>query len=181
MVRVTIVNVMGEEELAASHGEATRSFDSLYRAEYAGVVRLAFVLTGRADLAEEHTQEGFLAAHRNWPKVSRYENPAGWVRRVVVNRCVSTARRRATELRLLARLRHEPSPPVELSPPTDELWSLVRRLPRRQAQVLALAFLEDRSVAEISSILDCSEDTVRTHLRRGRLTLADWIEEANDG
>lgn len=179
---------MGEEEQAASSDDPTAaqlraasSFDALYRFEYGPVVRLAFVLTGRVDVAEEHAQEGFLAAHRNWTKVSRYEDPAGWVRRVVVNRCVSTARRRATEVRLLARLKREPRPPVEVTPRTDELWAMVRELPKRQAQVLALMFLEDRSVAEVASILDLGEDTVRTHLRRGRLTLAEQLEGHHHG
>lgn len=179
MVRVTIVDVMGDEERATGRDEAT-SFDALYRSEYAPVVRLAYVLTGRIDLAEEHAQEGFLAAHRHWSKVAGYESPAGWVRRVVVNRCVSTARRRATEVKLLTRLGREPAIIAELDHRTDELWAMVRRLPKRQAQVLALVFLEDRSVPDVAAILDCSEDTVRTHLRRGRLTLAEQIEEARD-
>jgi DNA-directed RNA polymerase specialized sigma24 family protein len=41
--------------------------------------------------------------------------------------------------------------------------------------VLALAFVEDRSVADIASILGCGEETVRTHLRRGRLRVATLL------
>jgi RNA polymerase sigma-70 factor (ECF subfamily) len=48
----------------------------------------------------------------------------------------------------------------------------VRRLPRRQRQVIALTLLEDRSISETAEILGCGEETVRTHLRRGRRALA---------
>ncbi len=48
----------------------------------------------------------------------------------------------------------------------------VRRLPRRQREVIALTLLEDRSIAETAAILGCGEETVRTHLRRGRQALA---------
>jgi RNA polymerase sigma-70 factor (ECF subfamily) len=152
-----------------------RSFDCFYRSEYAAVVRLAYTLTGRRDLAEELAQDAFLAAHRNWTKVSGYDDPPAWVRRVVANRSTSSGRRHLTGLRLLARLSHERPAEPELSEPTHELWAMVRALPKRQAQVLALTFLEDRSVADVAAVLGCGEETVRTHLRRGRQALAGQL------
>lgn len=149
-----------------------RSFAEFYADEYAAVVRLAFVLTGRGDLAEELAQEAFVAAYRRWPEVSRMDEPAGWVRRVATNRCISSGRRHVTELRLVARLRQTRDPVAPDMDVDDELWSVLRSLPPRQAQVLALAFVEDRSVAEIAQILGCGQETVRTHLRRGRLAAA---------
>lgn len=158
------------------------AFESFYRSEYAGVVRLAFALTGRRDVAEEIAQDGFLAAHRRWVTVSAYDSPAAWVRRVVTNSCVSVRRRRLTELRLLARLRQERPEASAMSAATTELWALVRQLPRRQAQVLALAFLEDRSVRDIAELLGCGEESVRTHLRRGRAALAGRLSDGrSDG
>ena len=152
---------------------AVRSFAELYADEYPGVVRLAFVLTGRRDLAEELAQDAFVAAYRRWSQVAVMDDPAGWVRRVATNRCISSGRRHVTELRLLAHLRPAPRASVAPAPePDDELWAAVRSLPPRQAQVLALAFVEDRSVRDIAGILGCGEETVRTHLRRGRLAVA---------
>lgn len=169
------VDVVTDREVGP-RGATVATFEVFYRAEYAAVVRLAYVLTGRRDLAEELAQESFLAAHRRWDTVSSYDDQAGWVRRVVTNRCVSLARRRGTEARLLARLGRERSSHPSADARSEELWVLVRALPRRQAQVLALAFLEDRSVRDISRVLGCGEESVRTHLRRGRATLAGRIE-----
>lgn len=155
---------------------AARSFDEFYVNEYASVVRLAVALTGRRELAEELAQETFLTAFRRWGRVGNLDDPAGWVRRVATNRCVSSGRRHITELRLLARLRIERPTGDRSSPDIDEeLWATVRNLPRRQAQVLALRFVEDLSVDDIARVLECGPETVRTHLRRGRLRVAEQL------
>ena len=52
------------------------------------------------------------------------------------------------------------------------MWDAVRRLPHRQAQAVALTYLEGLSVEEVGLVLGCSEGTVKTHLKRGRATLA---------
>ena len=161
-------------------GRTGPSFDAFYRDEYAAVVRLAFVLTGRRELAEELAQDAFLACHRRWETVSRYDNPRAWMRRVVTNRCVSSGRRHVTELRLAARLRRERQVDPELSDSAEQLWSIVRRLPKRQAQTLALAFADDLSVAMIADTLGIGEESVRTHLRRGRAAVAAKLQELTD-
>ena len=58
----------------------------------------------------------------------------------------------------------------------EEFWKAVRALPKRQAQVIALHYLEDRSVVEIAEILECSEATVKVHLHKGRTRLADRLQ-----
>ena len=156
------------------------AFDAFYRREYAGAVRLAFALTGSRDLAEELAQDTFLSCLRHWDEVSGYDDPKGWVRRVLTNRCISSGRRHLTELRLLVKLRGERPRSPSLSEPSDRLWDAVRRLPKRQAQVLALAFVEDLDVRQIAATLGVGEESVRTHLRRGREALAAWLEEEQD-
>ena len=104
--------------------------------------------------------------------MGRYESPAGWVRWVTTNRCVSGFHKARHEIEALIRLGRTRPVAVDLPEPDRELWAAVRALPARQAQVLALVFMEDRRPAEVAAVLGVSEDTVRTHLRRGRLGLA---------
>jgi RNA polymerase sigma-70 factor (ECF subfamily) len=59
-------------------------------------------------------------------------------------------------------------------------WQQVRSLPRRQAQSVALFYLEDRSAEEIAEILHCSISTVRVHLHRGRTTLERQLRERRE-
>lgn len=72
-------------------------------------------------------------------------------------------------LRQLGSFRAEtPSAPVE----DEQVWSAVRALPKRQAQVVALHYALDLSVAEVAATLGCAEGTVKAHLSRARAALA---------
>jgi RNA polymerase sigma-70 factor (ECF subfamily) len=154
---------------------APSDFDDFYRQEHRGVLALAAALTGRWDVAEELTQEAFLAAHRRWSEVGNYEHPGAWVRRVVANLAVSRTRRWAAEVRALARLHGLRGKAVVLPDDGALFWSAVRHLPQRQAQVVALHYLEDRSVEDIGDILACAPNTVKVHLHRARRTLAERL------
>ena len=139
------------------------------------MVGLAYALSGNRNMAEDLAQDAFVAAHRNWDKVSRYDKPEAWVRRVVANIAVSSFRRKVREAKLLARM-GRPEPMIEVLPAeADHFWSEVRKLPKRQAQVIALHYLEDRSIADIAVILECAENTVKVHLHKGRIRLADRL------
>jgi RNA polymerase sigma-70 factor (ECF subfamily) len=155
-----------------------RPFEAFYRQEYAAVLALAFALCGRGGAAEDLAQEAFLKTYQHWAKVGGYDQPGAFVRRVVVNMAVSFARRRAVEGRALIGLAVGARSSVDdLEPPDAAFWQQVRSLPRRQAQVVSLFYLEDRSAEEIAEILHCSVSTVRVHLHRGRMTLEERLRE----
>ncbi len=152
---------------------SAQAFEDLYRKEFPAVLGLAYALSGNRWIAEDLAQEAFLAAHMQWERVGRYDDPGAWVRRVAANLSVSAFRRRVIEAKALARLAlgHVSIAP-ELSTDDERFWHAVRSLPRRQAQVVALHYLEDRPVAEIAEILDIAPGTVKKHLHDGRRTLA---------
>lgn len=151
---------------------AVVSFETFYERELRSVIGLAYALSGSRTLAEDLAQDAFVAAHNNWDRVSRYDKPEAWVRRVVANMAVSSFRRKVREARALARI-GRPEPRIDVLPAeADHFWREVRRLPDRQARAVALHYLEDRSVAEIAEILECAENTVKVHLHKGRAKLA---------
>ena len=139
------------------------------------MVRLTLALTGRRDLAEELAQDAFVAAYRQWPRVSGYDQPGAWVRRVATNAALSALRRRSSEVKGLARLGRQRQQEVDIPEEDQELWAALRALPKRQAQALALVVVDDLSVAEVARVLQVGEETVRTHLRRGRVALAHGL------
>ncbi len=149
------------------------SFEGFFRREYRAVLGLAIALSGNRTAAEELTQEAFLATFRQWDRVGLLDNPGAWVRKIVANRSVSAFRRRAAEARALLRLNSDMRR-VEQREVEDgaDVWREVRRLPRRQAQVIALTYLHDLPRREVAEILGCSDETVKTHLDRARSTLA---------
>lgn len=153
-------------------------FERFYEREFRSVVGLAYALSGSRAASEDLAQEAFIAAHGNWDKIGSYEKPEAWVRRVVSNLSVSRFRRRATEMKALTRLagfRNETTVLPTLPSEAEEFWSHVRKLPKRQAQAIALHYLEDLPVVEIAEILECSPNTVKVHLFKGRQKLADRL------
>jgi RNA polymerase sigma-70 factor (ECF subfamily) len=153
--------------------EVREQFESFYQREYRPVLAIAHVLSGSPSLAEELTQEAFMAAYRDWDRI---EKPEGWVRTVVSNRARSLLRRRYAEARALAHVGPDRVTTVdEMSVDAAHFWAEVRRLPTRQAQAIALLYLEDRSVTDTAAVLGCSESTARVHLMRGRKALAERL------
>ena len=153
--------------------ESSDTFEEFYAREFPAVVGLAFALSGSRTGSEDLAQEAFLAAHRDWDRVGGFERPDVWVRRVVSNKSMSMFRRRYAEARAMARLALGTATTMpEISADGAEFWAAVRSLPRRQAQVIALRYMEDRPVAEIAEILGTAEGTVRKHLHDGRQTLS---------
>lgn len=154
----------------------TESFDEYYRRDYRKVVGLAYVLTGSHWAAEDLAQEALTEAHRKWSTVGDYDDPAGWVRRVMINKSTSRLRRIRTEAKGLVRIAGRRSDVIAPTERSLEVWKAVRELPARQAQVVALFYWEDRAVAEIAEILGFSTETATTHLKRARATLARQLE-----
>lgn len=166
--------IIADERIPVVRG--AERFDAFYRREYRPVAGLAYVLSGSSAAAEDVTQEAFVAAYRDWDRIGSYEKPGAWVRRVVANKAASAVRRRVAEAKAVARLGGRLTPDLELTPETDEVWREVRKLPKRQAQTLALKYLEDRSIEDIGDILGMSPGTVKAHLRRGRTALARRLD-----
>jgi RNA polymerase sigma-70 factor (ECF subfamily) len=162
----------GASTQEADGGEPPGRFDEFARREGRALFAFAWSLTGDAAAAEDLAQEALAAAWRSWDRIGGYDKPGAWARRVVANQAVSRVRRSGREQRALVRLAARTADSVELEPADDRFWAEVRRLPERQAQAVALHYLEDRTVAEIATILGCAEGTVKVHLHRGRLALA---------
>jgi len=170
------------QELAAQPQIITETFESFYRRDYRSLVGLSYAMTGSRWLAEELAQEAMAAAHNEWSTVGSYDDPAAWVRRVMVNKKISAWRRFGSEKRAMNRLRSQRRVEmVEIEEPKSEIWAAVRRLPRRQAEAIALFYWEDRPVAEIAEILGVSTETAKTHLKRARQTLAATLDQGQAG
>lgn len=156
----------------ANEVPVVQSFDAFYRAEYRSVVALAAVLSGSRWAAEDLAQEAFSAAYRQWDRVGAFEYPHLWVRRVVANKSVSLIRRSVAETKARTRFGDGRLPLAEMPDESEDIWDEVRRLPRRQTQVIALVYLDGLSVDEAGEVLGCSGGTVKTHLHRGKEKLA---------
>lgn len=154
-------------------GVDDREFEELFDAEFPAVVRSVFVVCQDLGRAEDLAQEAFVELLRHWGRVSRYDRPGAWVRRVAIRKAVQVTNREARRSWLE---RRAAVTAVEAGPPPstlhdDGMWSVVRSLPAQQRAVIALFYYEDLSVEEVAGVLGCSKSTVKVHLHRARETL----------
>lgn len=147
---------------------STPDIERFYREHRSQAVRLAFLLTGSPEVAEELTQEAFL---RIWPELPRLDDPRAYLRTVVVNLARGHHRRRATERS------HAPIPPGPALPiEVDETWQQLWLLPERQRAALVLRFYTDMDVAGVAKALDCRLGTAKSLIHRGLARLKEVLE-----
>jgi RNA polymerase sigma factor (sigma-70 family) len=140
--------------------------DALYRAEYVGMVRLAYTLLGSNAEAEEIVQDSLLEVYRRWHEIRQ---PGAYLRCSVVSRCRSALQRR--RLRPADAL-EEPCVSAEAS----ELWDVLIRLSDDHRMVVVLRYYGGYAAADIAEMLAMPAATVRSHLRRGLATLKKELE-----
>jgi RNA polymerase sigma-70 factor (sigma-E family) len=151
---------------------AEEAFSWFFREEYPGVLRLATLVVQDKGLAEDVTQDAFAQLYRHWTRVSRYDRPDAWVRKVAVRLAVKAVRR--------ARLSTLVSPedrPILDSYSDPDLIRAIAELPAGQRAAIVLFYLEDRPVEDVATIMELSGATVKVHLHRGRKKLAQLLGE----
>jgi RNA polymerase sigma factor (sigma-70 family) len=140
-------------------GSGAAVFEETYRTLRLPLIRLALLLTGSRETAEDVVQNAFASAQPRWDRI---DDPPAYLRRSVVNLAKDGQRREFRHRRLQ---RAEPEP-VTAIPEIDETWSLVRQLPAVQRAVVVLHYYEDLPLVEIGRLLDRPASTVRSDLRR---------------
>ena len=144
------------------------SFEHFYLQEYPRVVDLAYALSGSRSGAEDIAQERSCAptgtGTGSAPMSTRPPGFGGWPPTWPPPGCAGGWPRRGRD-RLAARR----EPALDPLPASDaDFWRAVRALPHRQAQTVALYYLEDLSIQETARVLDFAEGTVKAQLARAR-------------
>jgi RNA polymerase sigma-70 factor (sigma-E family) len=151
-------------------------FDELFRHEYPLVVGSISLVLGDRAAAEDVVQDAFAQLLLHWRKVSRYERPGAWVRRVALRMALRWRTRRAAETRAMKLV---DAPPVRQRPDLD-LTGALRALPAIQRAAVVLHYFEDRPVAEVADLLGCAEGTAKTHLHRARRRLSALLLDGEE-
>ena len=152
-------------------------YDEFFRSHYAPLVRALAVAAGNEEAADA-VQDAFLEAHRRWGRISGYDRPEAWVRRVALNRLTDGHRRRVRRDRVAARLGVAEAP--ELEPADLDLLRAVRALPEGQRLAVCLHYLADLSVDDVAEALGVTSGTVKSQLHDARRSLASAQEVSRD-
>jgi RNA polymerase sigma-70 factor (ECF subfamily) len=157
--------------------DAQAEYTWFFRTEFRAVVQTAYLVLHDRHRAEDVAQEAFTQLLLHWKKVSRYERPDAWVRRVAIR----LAARQAKRERRRGEIERDERPDATIAPQDVDLMRALRQLPPQQRAAVALYYFEDRPTAEVAHILGVSESTATVHLHKARKRLADVLgEEALD-
>jgi RNA polymerase sigma-70 factor (sigma-E family) len=159
----------------------------LFRRHHADLVRLAVLLVGDQESAEDVVQDVFARLHARRARRDRASGPDGslpYIRAAVVNGCRSLLRRRAVAWRLgIGRqVLVEPAQgsaerEVILAEDRRQVLDALASLPRRRREVLVLRYYLGLSESEIARVLGISPGTVKSTAARGLAALAVMLGE----
>jgi RNA polymerase sigma-70 factor (sigma-E family) len=156
-----------------------QEFTEFFSACAPGLRRTAYLVVHDWHLAEDLTQQGMAKLYVAWPR-TRADTRVAYARRIVVNECLTYLRRRRPE----TATDQLPETPTRDGEAALDLPVALALLPPRQRAIIALRFLDDLPVAEVASLLDVAEGTVKSQtaraletLRRHLPTLAPALED----
>lgn len=147
--------------------EFTDAFPGMYRNAY----RAAFAILGSRAEAEEVAQESLAKAWSRWSTVRAHAEQ--WVATVAANQAIDAWRRRQRTGRLDA---GEPVTPEHVVELRVSLVEALRRLPRRQREVVVLRYLVDLPEVAVAEALSITVGTVKSHCSRGISSLGHLLD-----
>jgi RNA polymerase sigma-70 factor (ECF subfamily) len=160
------------------HGPA--DFDTTFREHYEPMVRSLAVACGDREVAADAVQDAYTRAFVRWRRIARYDDPAGWIRHVALNRLRDHFRRAERGRRAVDRLGGQtprtvdaPDLPREAVPGLAEALAA---LPKQQRIAASLFYVEQLSVLEVATSMGLSEGAVKYHLHAARASLRETVE-----
>jgi RNA polymerase sigma-70 factor (ECF subfamily) len=166
----------------AANGDAA-AWESLMQAHQEAVFRLAYLLLGDPDDAEDTAQESFLRA---WKYLKRFDSTRPlrpWLLSITAN--LARNRRRSAGRYFAALMRAFRDEPASMrieeksmhNMDASELWHAVQTLGLAEQQIVYLRYFLDLSVAETAQVLQVAEGTVKSRLSRALEKLRTIIQQ----
>ena len=159
--------------------------DVLFRRHYATLLRVAYAMLGTREAAEDAVQDAFVSLYRHWDRLRDPQAADAYLRSAVLNRCRSRVRDLVKDRVLQSRAGAalvEAGGEIDIATRDDGARVVValRRLPRRQREVVACRYLLELSVAETAELLAISDGSVKRHAHRGLQSLHACLEATHD-
>ncbi|WP_069467548.1 SigE family RNA polymerase sigma factor, partial [Actinacidiphila rubida] len=149
--------------------DATAAFHAFFEQHYAELSRLAHLLTGEADAADDLAADALVALWRHWDRARAADNPVAYARGVVANLARSRIRSAVRERRRIALFWSQRSERVDDPdvPAVLDLREALQRLPFRKRACVVLRHAFDLSERDTAAALGISVGTVKSQTSRG--------------
>lgn len=153
--------------------DAAAEFHAFFERHYAELSRLAHLLTGEADAADDLAADALLALWHRWDRVRAADHPVAYARGVVANLARTRIRSAVRERRRIAlfwphREERTENPDV---PGVVDVQEALRGLPFRKRACVVLRHAFDLSERETALALGISVGTVKSQTSKGMAEL----------
>lgn len=165
------------ETVAQVSEERKLRVEELYAAHAQGAVRLAYLLVGNQDVAQDIAQEAFVRAFGRFADIRKPTSFPSYLKATIVNLARKHFKRRGLERLYVERLRARPSQSVT-SPDVEQrevVTEALLKVPERQRAALVLHYYEDLSEYQVADLLGVSEQAARSLVARGRKALREQL------
>ena len=141
-------------------------------------------IVGNPDDSADTLQNALVSVWDNLDTIRAHPNPQAYILRLCISAAYNTVRKRARDrtrnvpMDCVAPLASaSPSPPASLiaSERQQTVLDAIASLPPQQAEALVLRIVEGEPFDAIARVLGCDEQTVRSHVSKGKAKLRDIL------
>jgi len=164
----------------AAHATADRRITALYQAHALSLTRLALLMLGDPDAAQDVVQEAFLGLYRRWDKLASADAAPAYLRASVLNGCRTVLRQRSRPTVLAAGRTLESAEAATMH--TEEqraVLATIRRLPARQREALVLRYYLDMTEDQAARAMKVSRGTVKSATSRAIAAVGRMLKEGS--
>lgn len=159
-------------------------FENLVDQYGEALLRLAFSYVKNQQVAEDIVQDVFIRAFEKMDEFKGHSSYKTYLYRITINRSYDYLRSwsyknvmLSHKLSMFFQSGHSTETEVLVKDENYRIGKEVYSLPVKYREIIFLYYYKDFSVEEIADLLNCSENTVKTRLRRGREKLRGKIEK----
>jgi RNA polymerase sigma-70 factor (sigma-E family) len=146
-------------------------------AQYEPLRRVAYLLCGDLDAADDLVQMTLSKVYAKWSKVSAAQDPVAYAHRMLINTSRASRRRRWMQERPTDMRARSDAALVESVDDRLALRQALLLLPLEQRQAVVLRHMLGLSEAEAARALGCAVGTVKSRTSRGLAALRPLLRE----
>jgi RNA polymerase sigma-70 factor (sigma-E family) len=157
---------------------ADQQITALYQAHALSLARLALLMLGDRDAAQDVVQDAFLGLYERWDKLASADAAPAYLRASVLNGCRTLLKHRSRSALQTAEESLDSAEATLMQTEQQRaMFAAIRRLPARQRETLVLRYYLDMSEDQAARAMGVSRGTVKAATSRAIAAIGRMLKE----
>lgn len=168
--------------MSKSARDALPTMEAFVTSHRVHLLRLAYLVTGNQQDAEDLAHDALIRIGERWPLVSCANSPTAYAKRILVNTYLTQTRAHRIKVVPLNENEGGAARADFTLAVVDRLTveAALRRLPARQKAAIILKYYEHLTTSEVGDIMGLTESSVRSAVSRGLDALRNLTQSECD-